>query len=280
MKRLKSSKFLIPVLIVIIFILILYILVRQNTSKNIEEEKTTEFTEETEVVKETPKLIDESLYEEKSYTQPTQYTTFKISYPQFKNTSAGFNKKIEDLVTGGIDAQKKDSEESWKARYETRSPGDKITEFPSVEEKFYFNVSWKPIQVNDEFISSILTVSGYTGGAHGYENSTSFNYDVINRKEIALADLFPSDPNYLKTISTFSRKNLETQFRKSLNIKTKDDEANFKDSVIPMLTEGTMPTLDNFSVFTFTEDSITFYFAQYQVGPYTMGEPKVIMPRK
>ena len=108
----------------------------------------------------------------------------------------------------------------------------------------------------------------------------SYNYDVMNKKEVDLVDLFPNDPNYLKTISDFSRKDLTIQFKKRLEVKTKADLQNFQDSVMPMLTDGTTPTIDNFSVSTFTPDNITFYFNQYQVAPYAMGGSTVVMSRK
>lgn len=280
MKKLKASRFLVPILVVIILILLSYILIKNNTSRNTEGVKTTEPTPITEAEKPVAKVVDKSLYEEKSYTEPTRYATFKVFYPQFKNASAKFNEEIEDLVVRKIESHKKDSENILGERYENQLPGEDTTEFPTEEEKFSFDVSWKPTQVNDKFISFILIVSGYTGGAHGYENLASFNYDVVNKKEITLADLFLGDQDYLKTISEFSRKDLQAQFHKSLNVKTKEDEVNFKDSIMPMLLNGTMPAPENFSIFTFTTNSITFYFAQYQVGPYTMGEPKVTIPRK
>lgn len=276
MKLAKSSIFL-SAFIVLIFILGIYLGTKYNSSKKPEEVAETSPTTDTE---KPALIIDKSLSIDKTYTAPDKYTIFKVTYPQFKNVSADFNQKIADLVTAGIALQKKDSEENWKARYETRSSGDNITEFPKEADKFYFDVSWEPTQENNDFISFILTISAYEGGAHGYETLTSFNYDVVNKKEISLADLFPNDPNYLKTISDFSRKNLTAQFREKLSIKTKADEANFKDSVLPMLESGTTPDEINFSVFTFTDDKITFYFNQYQVAPYAMGGSSVTMSRK
>ena len=103
------------------------------------------------------------------------------------------------------------------------------------------------------------------GGAHDYHNITSFNYDVASKEEITLKDLFPNDPGYLKTISDFARKDLRSRYKNTL------DDA--------MLSPGTEPKEENFSVFTILPGSITFYFAEYQVAPYALGELKVTMPR-
>ena len=264
MRKIIFSKLLVPILIIIIIVLGSYILIKGNFKEKVtnENQATSPIAKESTA----PLLIDKSLYEEKTYTDSTKYTTFKVTYPQFKNASAGFNQEIKNLVMEGIETHKKDSEDTWKIRYENRAPGDTITEFPKADEKFDFSVTWKPAQANAKFINLILTISGYNGGVHGYATLVSFNYDVAKKKEITLADLFPGDANYLKTVSEFSRKNLEAQFGKDL--------------VVSMLNEGTMPTEDNFSVFTFPPDTITFYFNQYQVAPYAMGVSKVTMPRK
>jgi hypothetical protein len=46
-----------------------------------------------------------------------------------------------------------------------------------------------------------------------------------------------------------------------------------------MISDGTAPDADNFGTFTFTPNTITIYFQQYQVGPYSIGMPTVTIPR-
>lgn len=225
-------------------------------------------------------LVDPALSEQKVYNEPTPYTTFDVVYPQFKNASVEFNKKIEELVRGLAQSHAKDSEENWRARFDTQLPGENISQFPDSEERFQFYTSWTPAQVNKNAISILLRLGGYAGGAHGYENITSFNFDVVAQKEITLSELFAPDKNYLKTISDFTRTELAKQFRKTMEVKTKEDEQNFKDTIEPMLLSGTTPDEQNFSVFTFTDEAITFYFSQYQVAPYVLGESRVVMLRK
>ena len=241
-----------------VFIVGIYLLLRSSKETVIPKEIENEVTQLTLVV-------DKSLVTDINYTIPTKYTTFDVFYPQFKNASSLFNEKIEDLVMGEIANHSKISEENWKGRYNTRAPGEKISEFPPNDEKYSLSISWVPIQLNKNFISGLLVFSGYVGGAHGYENVISLNYNVKNQKKITLADLFPDDPQYLKTISEFARKDLRLQFGKNVE----ED----------MLLAGTTPEQINFNVFTFTDDKITFYFNQYQVAPYAMGQSSVSMPR-
>ncbi len=262
----SQQQIIISALVILVVLVGGYFLIKSHNTKP----KTTPNTDaKTEKV--TPKLIDESLVSEKSYNTPDQYAIFKVKYPEFKNASA---------VIDAIAEHKKDSANNWQARYDNQLPGEKISEFPAEADKLELDIAWTPVQVNNNFISATLNFGGYTGGAHGYSNTVSFNYDVKNKHDVTLKDLFPNDSNYLKTLSDFSRTNLQAQFKKSLEIKTAEDTQNFKDNVLPMLLDGTTPTADNFKTFTFTPTTITIYFAEYQVGPYVMGEPTVNFPRK
>lgn len=269
MKILKSSLF-VPILIIAIFAGVIYSLVRSNQEPKVELPIDTEDNKPF-------VLVDISLVEEKTYKKVTQYAVFDVVYPQFKNAPTEFNERIENLVDKGIENHIVDSAENWRARYDTREPGDDIAEFPTDDQKFQFSMSWKPIQLNENFISVLVTFGGYTGGAHGYQNMVSYNYDVTGKKDMTLGHLFPSNANYLKTVSDFSRKDLTAQFRDRLEIDSKSD---IDSGIMDMLTAGTEPTTENFSVFTFTGESITLYFTQYQVAPYAMGEFTVKMPRK
>ena len=275
MSKLKFSP-LISVIVVIAFIAGGYFLVKSRLKEKVAEENT---VPNTETEGEAPKLIDRSLITERIYKEPDTYAVFDIVYPQFKNAGAEFNKKIEDLVMEGVAFHKEVSADNWQSRFDTKQPGEKIGEFPKASEKYSLSISWKPTQVNNDYVSILLIANGYTGGAHGYKSMISFNYNVADKEEVTLAELFPSDSKYLETISEFSREDLEAQFRKVLGVKTKEDEKNLKDSIIPMLLLGTEPDEINFSTFTFTKDSATFYFAEYQVAPYAMGTFKITMPR-
>jgi hypothetical protein len=269
----KNRTAVISVIIVIAVIIAGYFLLRGKKTEVTETPKNTQTETKAEGA------VVDSYVTEKTYSEPDQYATFDVTYPQFSNATVIFNQKIEKFVMDAIAEHKKNSADNWKARFETQFKGEGIKEFPKEEEKFSLKITWTPVQVNSKDISFIITTSGYSGGAHGYENISSFNYDVKAKKEITLKSLFPNDPNYLKTISDFARKDLNTQFHSRMEIKTKDDEAIFKESILPMLNEGTVPEISNFSVFTFTSKAVTFYFPEYQVAPYAMGSSTVVMPR-
>ncbi len=221
-------------------------------------------------------------YDEVREKVTTSYTSYDIRYPQFKYVDPSFNKKIADAVTAGKDEFTQYAEDNWKAYRETSFEKEDPGEFPP--EPYPFYVTWEPARIDDSYISFVMHIGGYNGGAHGYENIISYNYDVLAQTELTLADMFPGDANYLKTVSEFSRAALLPQLIKAGELEgsmTPDEMNTYIDgSLTPMLNAGTEPTIENFLVFTFTDTDITLYFSQYQVAAYVYGEQQVTMPRK
>lgn len=223
-------------------------------------------------------VVDKSLITEKTYNEQDAYTTLDVVYPQFKNASAYFNKKVEDLVITAATDHQQNSKDNWQARVDT-SPSD-FAKTPSEKDKMSFYAKYEVVQANNKTISFLIRYGGFDGGAHGYESLQTFNYDVATQSDITLASLFGNKSYYLTTISNFARKDLGKQLRERSGVVATDAaaEANFKDVIVPMIEDGTAPTLENFSTFVFTPKEITFYFEQYQVAPYSFGESKVVMP--
>ncbi len=275
--RIPKVSALIPFIITALFLGVLYYIVSNKDVKISDEvvEDSKPFV-----------LVDKSLITEKIYNEPTKYTTFDLSYPQFKNAPASFNKKIEDMVMNAMKDHAEISEQDWKARYATKYEGDNIGEFPTEDSRLSLFTNFRVVQANDKYISVLMSMGGYSGGAHGYRNMVSFNYDLSSDKEVKLSDLFPNDKNYLKKISEFSRQDLIKQFiaveseTGLIDFKKKEDKDAFMASISDMLNAGTEPIAENFNVFTFTSEVVELYFTEYQVAPYVMGSFSVSIPRK
>lgn len=229
-------------------------------------------------------LIDSNSYEIKVLAVEDAYVKFDIKYPYFKNASDEFNTSIEGMLQAQVDENKKGGQENWLARYETQSTGDNISEFPPENEKFSFGSNFTIVQSNSNYISFIQNYGGFTGGAHGYENNVSYNFDIKKQKNIELKDIFSSNFDYLNYLSVKSREYLKSQFAKisEEDMKNSDPQAlkEYIDNMNSMIDEGTLPKEENFGIFTFTPDKIKIYFAQYQVGPYVIGMPEVELERK
>lgn len=189
--------------------------------------------------------------------------TINAEYPQFAGTPAAFNSEIADFVNGQITDFKKASVENWQARQDTMPAGEPKQEFP--DQPFYFDSNWESEQLNQNYVSFVVRFSEYVGGANENQNLRTFNYDFANKREIALADIFPNVPDYLQKISDIVRSSLSSQLDAASNGHVATD----------ILNQGTEPTEENFSNFVFNNNVVTFYFPKYQVAPGVFGEQYV-----
>ncbi len=229
-------------------------------------------------------LIIPGSYDIKTVTKETDYATVDIKYPSFKLAPNQFNDAIATTITNAIDNHIKIAEENWKVRFETRVPGDTITEKPATkEDKLPLQIDVTIIQSNDNYISYLVTQSGYEGGAHGYVLTTSGAYDVKNKKEIILEDLFSNNSDYLNKISLSARAELIKEYATLSDEdrvgSTKEAIKEYVQNIQDMINDGTVPDIKNFETFTFTSDIVTIYFQQYQVGPYSRGMPTISISR-
>ncbi|MCL5432629.1 MAG: DUF3298 and DUF4163 domain-containing protein [Patescibacteria group bacterium] len=198
---------------------------------------------------------------------------YKISaeYPQFDALSKSFNDQIQTFVSEQISEFKKNSDENNKLLQQNATP-EELSKFP--QQMYSLSITWSPEQLNNQYISFIMRVNAFEGGANQRQEIKTFNYDIVNKKEVELLDLFKNDPNYIQQISDFSINYLTEQFRNQPNCPY--------DSCVPkdMIASGAAPDADNFKNFTFNENFVTFYFPKAQVAPGADGEQKVIMPRE
>lgn len=126
---------------------------------------------------------------------------------------------------------------------------------PTAESQYTLSVDYHTTH-SLKFVTHILEVFTYTGGAHGGTDVQTYSFD-IDGNEIFLQDMF-SEPDGLAQLSKKIQSILSTE--------------EYKDLVnIEWLEEGAGPNVQNFSAFTFNSGGIDFIFQQYQVGPYVSG---------
>lgn len=266
------------ILSVIIFILLGFILYKLGQTFL----KDRRIVNNEEVVKQENLLVDMSFVNEIPLKTESKYATVSGSYPQFHNVDPSFNDKIRNAVIIAQSEFENNAKDNWKSRYDTRTPGENVSEFPDTGD-MTFIIKSDYIQVNKDVVSVLITIAGYSGGAHGYESLMSFNYDVKAAKDITLDQVFPEDKDYLKTIAEYSRKDLKEQFVNKIKRADFDNDGDYKmtlDGIDDMLNPGTEPTVENFSVFTISPDVLNIYFSQYQVAAYVYGSQMVKMPLK
>jgi hypothetical protein len=183
-------------------------------------------------------------------------------YPQFSLVGDEFNGAIAKEVGDRVKEFKNAVEENWKARQDTTPKGEVKEEFPV--EPFYFSAVWESKQMNERYISFVLHFDSFEGGANGRQELRTFNYDLKNKKQMTLADLFSGVPDYLKKIASFSKQYLV---------------GSLGESGLDMIETGTKSTSENFKNFVFSDDIVLVYFEKYQVAPGAAGEQKIFIPR-
>ena len=114
-----------------------------------------------------------------------------------------------------------------------------------------------------DYLSIILYVSSYTGGAHPSHQIYSIVYDISRDKIITMQDLILEKENLLSILSEESRKIL------SNNSKITDSS---------LLLKGTSPDISNYQIFAFAPTGIMIYFPEYQIAPYSSGAFKIVIP--
>jgi hypothetical protein len=196
-----------------------------------------------------------------SISKTDNFYNIKVEYPQFKNIDSAFNQKISSLVTGEIEAFKKDSKDNWEARRATATPDNPVPKNPPTP--FDFIASWTPTQLNKNYLSFVINIYYYGGGAHGITEVDAFNYDVMAEKEISITDFLGFSQPALEKLSQLSSEEVTSKIESS--------GVTIDDNLKQMISQGTQPTTDNYQNFNFNYNSLTIYFQQYQVAPGYIG---------
>lgn len=177
-------------------------------------------------------------------------------YPQFKVADESFNKEIKDLIEQSISSFKENSKSNWDAIRET-------SETLMPENPFYFEATWTSSQINNDYISFVIHIYRFEGGAHGNEEVYAFNYDVKNKKKITFKEFLGDSQDSLNKISELTIADLKSQI---LTEENKDD-----DFLKEMIEDGAGPNFENYEDFSFDKNKLTIYFQKYQVAPSVYG---------
>jgi len=185
----------------------------------------------------------------------------QAEYPQFQTAGTDFNQEIATLISGKINSFKEESRDNWKARLDTMSADKPLPKGP--QQPFEFLASWQSAQLNNTYLSLVIKIYYFSGGAHGNEEIHAFNYDMVKKKKIRMDDFFESSQDALKKISKISAEDITGQLQSQ---GWRED-----DSLKEMVREGTAPLFKNFKNFNFDSQSLIIYFQRYQVAPGAAG---------
>jgi len=185
----------------------------------------------------------------------------QVEYPQFCKASSAFNEKIADLIAGKIETFKKDAKDNYEARRATALAESPLPEIP--DRPFDFIGSWESSQINGEYVSFVVYLYYFTGGAHGVTEVHAFNYNLKEGKEITILDFLNSSQPALEKLADLSSQSVTSQLGSGGLV--------IDGFLEQMIEDGTKPTQENYQNFNFNYNSLTIYFQQYQVAPGSAG---------
>lgn len=171
-------------------------------------------------------------------------TPFAVHYPQTE--SEVFN----DVVLQYITKAKEDYPLSMKKNKDKKATGE-----------LTINLETFPYQ--DHYYSFVLTKMLYLGGANHVVSTKTFFFNNETGEAINIQTLLQNDNNNLTTLAAYVRKDLQQ------NLELKDQLNNDE------LLKVTEPKWENFNRFAIIDDSIHFYFDEYEIASGAAGAPIV-----
>ena len=177
------------------------------------------------------------------------FMPFAIQYPQ--SLHSPFNEAISKYITTAKQSYLATMEENKKL-------GDTF--------KGELNISFETLSHHSENYSFVLVNSSSTGGANGKTEIRSFHLNPETGESFTLADVLAHDTKHLETLSALVR------------------EAIYND---PLLADylfpeevhiHTEPIWGNFDNYAMTDESLIFYFDEYELAAGAVGPPIVAIP--
>jgi peptidoglycan-N-acetylglucosamine deacetylase len=177
------------------------------------------------------------------------YTPFAIQYPQSLHSS--FNEEISLYI-------KNAKQKYLSSMEENKQLGSKL--------KGELNISFETLAHHSGNYSFVLVNSNTTGNASGTTEIRSFHLNPETAVGFSIADVFSYDSKSLEVVSKLVR---ETVYA----------DPQLADYLFPEeLQIQTEPLWTNFDNFAITDDSIFFYFDEYELAAGAVGPPIVSIP--
>ncbi len=175
-------------------------------------------------------------------TEKTDAYSIDMKYPQF------------DIPT--IDAKVKAGVDAFVEEFKKEEAAKKANEAP-----YELTSSFAGTYMDDEVVSTRLSVSRFTGGAHPGTMIYGLNYARATGKEIGLKSVLALIGATLQQVSDNSKQALKEKLGDSF------------------IAKGAAPTEENYWMYSINEKGVTFIFNEYQVAPYSEGPQRVSFAR-
>ena len=164
-------------------------------------------------------------------------TDIKVKYPIYEYY------KLNKVITENINYYLKDNTDNY----------------------YFLYIDYKDYEYK-EYISIVLYISYFAGGAHPNYEIKTINYNKSTNKFIDINALINMDKDILNKLSIYSREYFSNNDM-------------FNDKVVfDMMIDGTKSIKDNYKYFNITSDGLIIYFNRYQIAPYDYGDYSITIP--
>lgn len=186
--------------------------------------------------------------------------TIKGEHPVF---TGGPTEEVRGKINAALEASVRSTLLKLKDEFETEySSSNPLNTYIPIEPLTYEGeVEVATSTESFPFINVTLIGYQYTGGAHGLTVIDTFVFDSQTGNQVTLDTLFSG--NYLSTLSNLSMKELR---KIDPNLRT-----------FTFAEEGAAPKKENFDAFILMPDGMHIIFQNYQVGPYVIGNPEIVI---
>lgn len=196
------------------------------------------------------------------FSESSDWLSATVSYPQFPSFPV-LSRAISDFVEADFSDFKEKYEQEWRSLDESNRSYDENYKTKPFE---YAVSAYRPPAVSKRYVSAVILVWQYTGGAHGSSSLTSFVYDRDSDSPISS----PADLGLdCEDLSRICRAELEK------SIPVYSDDAEYRSRRTEWIRAGTEPAEQNFRTFTYDGKTLAVYFGEYQVAPYSEGIQRV-----
>lgn len=203
-------------------------------------------------VKVTDKVVSEVIKDE---ITGQELLDISYAYPQFEEKIeflANLNKEYNQIADNYIENVKAKDLEIAKEFLEY---GAEVLPF---ESKHYFDIIYN----KNNRLSILESTVSYLGGTHPSTIWESKNYDVVLGKEIELIDVFPDK----------TQGEINNEIISKFEQVTENGEKLYDEEIMNAIKAN----IDNIK-FYLTEEGVECYFQQYEVAPYALGMPAVML---
>jgi hypothetical protein len=122
------------------------------------------------------------------------------------------------------------------------------------------------VHANQDVVSVEVISEGYLGGAHGFMDKTLMTFDARTGSRLSVGDVV--NDSLRRTLS----KIVEAEFRRARSI---PNSQSLQEAGFFILPGQEMPLAENFAL---TERGLELQYNPYEVGPYSLGATRVVVP--